>query len=217
MVFVWALVQPRKWLFGAVFAQFVLFHVMSWSVVGFFYPVLMAGIISIFPLCRLIPLEPRNDLDDLLHLRLARSLYALLAVFAGLQFVPMLYPGDAAWTSQGRLFSLHMFEGESMCQVRATEKFKTRAAEKVDLFRRDLLVRDRCDPLVYFNEAQRICRDLPVQDPDFVDLDLRMIISKRRWPAWRPLIETDDFCSKHLRYDAFRANDWILPLKAPAP
>jgi len=217
MVFVWALVQPRKWLFWAVFAQFVLFHVMSWSIVGFFYPVLMAGIISLFPLCRLIPAEPGNDLSDLLHLRVARSLYALLALFAALQLVPLLYPGDAAWTAQGRLLSLHMFEGRSTCRVWATEKFKSRPAGKVDLFRKDLTVRDRCNPLVYFNEAQRICRDLPGQDPDFVDLDLKMIISKPMSPAWRPLVDTADFCSKHLRYNAFMPNDWILPVTANTP
>ncbi len=208
MVLVWALVQPRKWLFWAAFAQFVAFHLISWSIVGFFYPILMAGIISIYPLSRLIPAEPHsavppNDLSDLFHLRLARSLYALLAVFAAMQLVPLLYPGSVSWTSQGRLFSLHMFEGRSSCRISATEKFKSQPARIVELFRRDLPTRDICDPLVYFNEAQRICRDLPAQDPDFVDLDLKMIISKKMSPAWRPLVDTDDFCSKHLRYNPF--------------
>jgi hypothetical protein len=232
MVVVWALVQPRKWLFWAAFAQFALFHAISWSIVGFFYPILMAGIISIYPLSRLIPVEPRsdlspddlprnvlprNDLNDLLHLRQARSLYALLAVFAALQLVPFLYPGGVSWTSQGRLFSLHMFEGRSSCRISATEKFKNRPARMVELFRRDLPMRDICDPLVYFNEAQRICRELPAQDPDFVDLDLKMVISKRMSPTWRPLVDTDDFCSKHLRYNPFLPNDWILPVTASTP
>jgi hypothetical protein len=135
-------------------------------------------------------------------------------VFAALQLVPLLYPGDAAWTAQGRLFSLHMFEGRSNCQVWATEKFKDRAEQLVDLFRRDLMLREICDPLVFFNGAQAICRDLPRQDPAFVDLDLKMVISKRMSPAWRALIDTQDFCSKHLRYNAFLPNDWILPVTA---
>jgi hypothetical protein len=179
MVMVWALVQPRKWLFWAAFAQFALFHLISWSIVGFFYPILMAGIISLFPLRRVFPSGSLDDLGDLVHRRLPRSLYALLGVFAALQLVPLLYPGDAAWTAQGRLFSLHMFEGRSNCQVWATEKFKDRAAQRVDLFRRDLMVREICDPLVFFNGAQAICRELPRQDPGFVDLDLKMLISKR--------------------------------------
>ena len=222
MVLVWGLVQPRKWLFWAVFGQFLLFHLMSWAIVGFFYPILMFGIISIFPLCQLIPAGSGNDLSDLVHLRLGRSTYALMGVFAAFQLVPFLYPGDTSWTSQGRLFSLHMFSGRSSCRIWATEKFNNQAPRKVDLFRRDLVVREQCDPLVYFNEAQRICRELPKEDPDFVDLDLQMTISKRTSPAWRPLIETDDFCSKHVRYHAFLPNDWILPVKAttapvPAP
>ena len=217
MVFVWALVQPRKWLFWAVFAQFVLFHAMSWSIVHFYYPVLMAGIISIFPLCRLLPNGAGNDLSDFFHLRLPRSLYALLAVFAALQLSPLLYPGDPDWTDQGRLVALHMFTGRSQCRVLATEKFKTGAAKTVDLFRRDLTPNMNCDPLVYFNEAQRICRQLPGQDPDFVDLDLRMDVSKTVSPASRPLIATDDFCAKHIRYNAFLPNDWILPARGDSP
>jgi hypothetical protein len=214
MVFVWALVQPRKWLFWAVFAQFVLFHVMSWNIVHFYYPILMAGIISIFPLCRLFPSGAHDDLSDFLHLRLSRSLYALLAVFAALQLAPLLYPGDPDWTDQGRLVALHMLTGRSQCRISATENFKSRPAETADLYRRDLSPNMVCDPLVYFNEAQRICRQLPGKDPDFVDLDLKMDIAKTVSPAWRSLIDTDDFCSKHLRYNAFLPNGWILPVTA---
>ena len=31
-----------------------------------------------------------------------------------------------------------------------------------------------------------------------------------------PLVDTADFCSKHLRYNAFMPNDWILPVTADA-
>jgi hypothetical protein len=213
MVQVWALVQPRKWLFWVVFSQFVLFHAISWSIVAFFYPILMAGIISIFPLRRIFPEAPGNDLADLVRLRLPGPIYALLAVFAALQFVPFLYRGDPAWTAQGRLFTLHMFEGRSNCRVWATEKFSDRSARDVNLFRKDLFPREMCDPLVYFNGAQGICRDLPQHDPGFLDLDLHMSMSKRTSPAWRPLVEVQDFCSKHVHYNALLPNDWILPLR----
>jgi hypothetical protein len=44
-----------------------------------------------------------------------------------------------------------------------------------------------------------------------------MLISKKLSPAWRPLVETADLCSKHLRYNAFMPNDWILPVTANTP
>jgi hypothetical protein len=107
-----------------------------------------------------------------------------------------------------------MFEGRSYCRIWATEKFANGTTRDVDLFRKDVFPREMCDPLVYFNGAQAICRDLPLGDPTFLDLDLHMLVSKKTSPAWRPLVEVEDFCSKHLRYNALLPNDWILPVRA---
>ena len=60
MVLSWGLLQPWQWLFWLAFSQFVLFHLISISVVGYYYPVLMAGILCIFPRSR--PLASRARL-----------------------------------------------------------------------------------------------------------------------------------------------------------
>ena len=41
LVITWGLLARRAWIFWAAFAQFLVFHALSWQVVGFFYPLLM--------------------------------------------------------------------------------------------------------------------------------------------------------------------------------
>src|SRR3989454_23785 len=86
----WGLLAKRAWIFWAAFAQFFLFHALSWQVVGFFYPLLMFAILTIFPLIPL--LAPREPPDGLLvslwRGRARRSVYAIAALFSMLQLVP---------------------------------------------------------------------------------------------------------------------------------
>src|SRR5262249_57725420 len=107
----WGLLAGRAWVFWAAFAQFLVFHALSWQVVGFFYPLLMFAILTIFPLSRLIP--PRDPPDGLLVAlvtgRQLRSVYALAALFSLLQLIPYAFPGDRALTVHGRLSLLHLF------------------------------------------------------------------------------------------------------------
>jgi len=56
----WGLLARRAWIFWTALAQFLVFHALSWQVVGFFYPLLMFAILAIFPLSRLV--EPRTRL-----------------------------------------------------------------------------------------------------------------------------------------------------------
>src|SRR5256712_13269260 len=105
----WGLLAKRAWIFWTSFAQFLVFHALSWQVVGFFYPLLMFAILAIFPLSRLV--EPRDPPDGLLlslwRRRAARPVYALAAVFSALQLTPYAFPGDRTLTGEGRLYALH--------------------------------------------------------------------------------------------------------------
>src|SRR5437867_7390577 len=60
----WVLLAGRAWIFWTSFAQFLVFHALSWQVVGFFYPLLMFAILTVFPLSRLV--EPRDPSEGLL-------------------------------------------------------------------------------------------------------------------------------------------------------
>src|SRR5262249_24124233 len=47
----------NPWIFWPVFVHFLAFHVISFSVVSFFYPLLMFSILAIFPFVRLIEVQ----------------------------------------------------------------------------------------------------------------------------------------------------------------
>src|SRR3989475_7883974 len=107
----WGLQAKRAWLFWTSFAQFLVFHALSWQVVGFFYPLLMFAILAIFPLSRLV--EPRDPPEGLLIAlgkgREVRSVYALTALFSLLPLIPYAFPGDPIFTGQSRVHALHQF------------------------------------------------------------------------------------------------------------
>src|SRR5436309_1795448 len=113
----WGLLAGRAWIFWAAFAQFLVFHALSWQVVGFFYPLLMFAILAIFPLSRLVP--PRDPPEGLLTAlcrgREVWPVYARAALLPLLQLIPYAFPGDRTLTGQGRLYALHMFDARATC------------------------------------------------------------------------------------------------------
>jgi hypothetical protein len=81
----------------------------------------MFALLAIFPLSRLFSADPERPSFVRLEGRLeARSTYALLAGFSLLQLVPYAFPGDSAITGQGRLFALHMFDAQVVCESHVT-------------------------------------------------------------------------------------------------
>src|SRR5215475_3642351 len=91
----WGLLAKRAWIFWGAFAQFLVFHALSWQVVGFFYPLLMFAILTVFPLSRLVPPgdPPQGLLASLFMGRGLGWVYALAGVFCLLQLVPYAFPG----------------------------------------------------------------------------------------------------------------------------
>ena len=207
----WGLLATRAWIFWSAFGQFLVFHALSWQVVGFFYPLLMFAILAIFPLSRLI--EPRDRPEGLLAV-LARghaawSTYALAALFSLLQLVPYAFPGDRALTGQGRLYALHMFDARAACvgwaDLRNADGTTTRRDLKLPLD-----TRIACDPIVYFNRARNLCQARDAGRVAFEDLDLYLTARRASDGEMKRVIATHGFCAKHPRYDPFRHNAWIL-------
>ena len=89
----------RGWIRWIALVQFALFHIESLSQIHWFYPLLMAAILSWFVIDRVIGGAPAQTmLADLISGRTPRGAYILLAVFAGFQLMPYLYRGDKALT-----------------------------------------------------------------------------------------------------------------------
>jgi hypothetical protein len=207
----WGLLAQRAWIFWAAFAQFLVFHALSWQVVGFFYPLLMFAILAIFPLSRLVPPPdpPEGLLAALSRGREARSVYALAVLFSVLQLIPYAFPGDRALTGQGRLYALHMFDARATCvgwaELHNADGTTTRRDLKLPLD-----TRIACDPIVYFNRARNLCRQRDAGRAAFEDLDLFLSARRSSDGEMKRVIDTKGFCAKRERYDPFRHNAWIL-------
>ena len=207
----WGLLAGRAWIFWAAFAQFLVFHALSWQVVGFFYPLLMFAILAIFPLSRLVP--PRDPPEGLLTAlcrgREVWPVYALAALFSLLQLIPYAFPGDRTLTGQGRLYALHMFDARATCTGWADLHNADGTTTRRDL-KLPLDTRIACDPIVYFNRARNLCRQRNAGRHAFQDLDLFLSARRSSDGAMKRVIDTKGFCAKGERYDPFRHNAWIL-------
>ena len=206
-ILVFGLYARRAWLFWLTLGQFALFHLVSWPIVGFYYPLLMFCLLSIFVLDR--ALGPRAAADRLFPRRHRLAAAGLLGTFALCQLVPYTFPGDTAITGEGRLFALHMFDAKVVCEATATFHLRDASVREVRIPELGLVQRIKCDPVVFLALANSQCRDR-VDDPRVVDFDLRVRSRRTSDPEFRPVIDVKNFCASGLTYDLWRPNDWIL-------
>jgi hypothetical protein len=210
LVVAWGLLAERAWVFWAAFAQVALFHVMSWSVVDFFYPLLMFALIAIYPLARLFPRPGAHAglLGPLARGAARPGLYAIAAAFSLLQLLPHAYPGDHAITGEGRLYALHMFDAKVECEAYADVRSRDGSVQRLNL-RRGLLVRVDCDPIVLHGRARNLCEGRSRLATDVVELDLHLRARRTTDPTMHEVVELPSFCGRQLRYRPFRHNAWI--------
>ena|SRR5436190_2731661 len=198
---VFGIYARRSWIFWGTLAQLAAFHVVSWPIVGFWYPLLMFCLLAIVPLARLLP-RPERDPSGVRVLQTA----ALISL-AALQFVPRLFPGDSAITGEGRVFALHMFDALIECDASMTYRFDDGTARTVMLEQTKRLPhRSRCDPIVYFDLAKNACRALP---PHVGDFDLALRSKHSIEPGYHDVIAVSGFCGTDPHYDMWRHNAWI--------
>ncbi len=216
LLIVWGLLARRQSWFVLAFAQVILFHVFSWRVVGYFYPVLMFGLLAIFALCRWIPAPVGSPsapllLSTLFRGRAARPVYATAAILSALQIVPYLYPGDIRLTGEGRLYALNMFDARVECEAHAQLHLRDGSIRRENLVRFGE-PRTRCDPIVIRAAGLDLCRRRARGEIEFVDLDIRMRARRATEATMRELVDLRGFCANPPSYDPFFHNEWINPL-----
>jgi hypothetical protein len=214
LIFIWGLVSKRNWLRWATLLQLTIFHAFSWQVVGFFYPMIMACLLSLFPLIWLRPQgEESGHGERLLTGRLPRAHLTAITMYAIAQFLPHIYGGDPALTSEGRLWSLNMFDSKSRCSLLAIARHHDGTSIDMTHFRRELGVRVHCDPIVYMNDMRRLCR-LNRGNPNFVDVDFYLNSRRATDSHYTRIIAAKNLCSKFERgldYNVLFPNPFILP------
>ncbi len=212
LVLVWGLFaspgRASRWRW-AVYGQLVLFHAVSWKVVGYFYPLLMFGLTAIYPLVWLK--EPERALTWA-RLRdepsLRRSIAGVAALFSAFQLIPHLFQGDTAVTGEGRLFALHMFDARVECQGGGILRTAAGPVARATLVNGASDVRTRCDPIVIAAQAGRLC-GLLEKRPVPTTLDVAVDAKRSTDDAMQPLIHVDDFCHKAIAYSPWGHNAWI--------
>jgi hypothetical protein len=216
------LLSRRNWLFWVALSQVLLFHIASFWVVGFFYPLLMFLILSIIPLSRYCPppstrgSEPQPGLSVLWHGLERRSTYALLGAFCFMQLTPRFFPGDPAITGQGRMFALNMFDAPTLCVATVTDRLTGMRLPPSRIQVPFLEPRISCDPIVYLQAAKNRCRANTV-DRQFDDFDLTLMTRRMGSSAPVTVASISSVCTTNPHYDVFRHNPWINPAKEHGP
>ena len=213
LVLVFGVLSKRRSRFLGSFSQLILFHIASFWVVGWFYPVLMFLLLAIFPIARMWPAaaakagQAHSRAESTRRGR--RAAGGLIAVFSGAQLIGFAIPGDAAVTGEGRIFALNMFDAPLECRASVAFVSSTGVQVEVPLNAPFLNARLQCDPIVYLGLARHYCRESAQQGGGF-NFTLRLESRRAAGARYLPIIDLESFCTTSPKYRLFRHNDWIL-------
>ncbi len=158
LLFVFGLLSNKKNLRSLVLIQLIAFHLYSWHIVGYYYPCIMLGMISLFII----------DKDDFrFHFDKKEKGYIVFFVLA--QAIPLIFSMDSGLTGKYRVLSLNMLDAKSVCETNLFLKYKNKTIEYNPDFL-DTGVRIQCDPILTVNKIYQTCEDQK-KNADFLDID----------------------------------------------
>jgi hypothetical protein len=189
-------------LFWLTLAQFALFHISSFWVVGFYYPVLMFLLLAILPLRHYFGVAPVVGAG-----RIVASV-AVVVLFSLCQVVPRMLPGDSALTGEGRIFALNMFDAPVQCRAWLRPVRSDSHIETVLLRGRFLNTRLWCDPIVYLSLAKSKCKEIAGRNND---QDFQLVLESKRTSElnYHRVVDITNFCADSPRYSIWGHNHWI--------
>lgn len=225
LVLVFGVYVQNKWIYWSTFAQLVLFHVMSYPIVGFFYPSLMFCLISILPFTRLIPKQKSSGGSDKPSIsspvgRISKGMsflgWVFILIYFAAQVFPHTFPGKSSMTGEGRFMgALHMFDARVKCKANAI--FKTSDGREISrsVFRQHpqylrLSIRIGCDPIVIIAYANDMC-DYASQNNKG---DFTLSLKSTTWneEKYYTIIDMPNYCSSNVSYNFLTHNEWILSI-----
>jgi hypothetical protein len=177
--------------------QFIAFHIFSWHVVGFFYPLVMFCLLSIFLLDEYSiwknHKKNNNIILELINFKNPRLHYFILLIFIFLQIIPNLITKDPSLSGAPRLSSLNMFDSRTECQ---SILIAHRSKDSIHIERplKHLGVRLQCDPLIYLNQAHQLCRQNQ-NSKEFEKLSLSLLSRRVTANDYVKVLDFKDICS----------------------
>ena len=204
-IFVWGLLAKNGKVFWFTLSQFIVFHIYSWHLVGFFYPCEMFLILSIFVFLRFNS-EECLDVRQLFLLKAPRVTYIFAGIFILLQVPPLVMSPDSPVTGEGRIYALNMFDAKVRC-VHFSYSQGDLYTEELSKGRTDLGMRIQCDPIVYWNMARNECRKLKEANSE-QNINLYLYSRRSSEGQFHRIVGMEDFCKKNPSYSIF-GNSWI--------
>lgn len=182
---VWGLLSRKPWFRWSTWGQLLLFHALSFPVVGFFYPTLMFSLLLIYPLSWFLETSKPSFSWQKYRAPLAFGL-----VFALTQTSWMAKGEDPALTGKGRLLSLHMIDAWVDCEATAQVHDLGKP-----LFQKSLLMslpaRIKCDPVVFKNRAENLCKKFHLKS---TNLDLHLKSKRSTATNYTEILNIKNFC-----------------------
>ncbi len=158
LVFSIGLLSTQRKYFYFVLAQVCLFHLFSWHIVGYFYPVIMLSLISIFFLSPAEFCFPK----ELVNL-------VAIGLFIFAQGLPLVLDPHSSLTNKYRVYALNMLDADSECETRMLIKKKDSTIEYRPDFSK-IAIRIHCDSVFIVKKVHATCQYFS-PDPDFTDID----------------------------------------------
>jgi hypothetical protein len=208
VVIVPLLLLRRRWIFWAVFFQVCIFHLGSFWVVGYFYPLLMYLALSIFPLDLVEPRPVTASVPTRLPTGRRWAVGALLAIFCACQLVPRFLSRRPSVTGEGRLFALNMLDSALECQGTLTYPNPDQTTNVQRIRVPYLERRLACDPVVYFEVGRARCLE-PSRRGKTDDFDLRLKTRAAGTTTFEEIVSISDFCGSESTYSIWRHNSWV--------
>ncbi|UOF02480.1 HTTM domain-containing protein [Bdellovibrio reynosensis] len=198
--------KKDRW-FYFLFFQLVYFHLYSWHLTRFFYPVVMLSLLGILLIVR-PTVEEWNIKESFKKAFSTKTAQILLLIFLILQLPQYLIPGNSALTGEGRMYAMIMYDGRVQCQPHLSIWKKDGSKEDLSLQPPWLMTRTQCDPLIYWRLAQKTCEWVK-NDNSIIQVDLAIPIRNDKNSPWHPLVSTIDVCRNNYAYYSFFPNSWI--------
>lgn len=213
LIGIWWLLDRRRspWRFWSILGVLFVFHLVSIESVGFFYPIVMAALLSCFLWTKLDwPIFWRSQLSGdggsgrftveswVKNWRACASevklAWLISGLFIGVQFLPSLISARNDLSGEGRLIASSMVHNRTECRGFMRANWGVHEAQ-IPMPVMQLPIRIWCDPLVFYNHARQMCRE---QNPD--RLDWYLLSRNTSETEYQLIVMAQDFCRDSRTY-----------------